>query len=67
MDFGPLTAKVSEVENADLTLPFSMEEVGRAIADMRACSALGPDGLPISFQKFGPQLQAMITDHAYIP
>ncbi|KAE8790480.1 putative NOT transcription complex subunit VIP2 [Hordeum vulgare] len=52
-DFCLLTAQVSEVENAELTLPFSPEEVDRAIASMKSCSAPGPDGLPVVyFQKF---------------
>uniref|UniRef100_A0A453SB11 Uncharacterized protein n=1 Tax=Aegilops tauschii subsp. strangulata TaxID=200361 RepID=A0A453SB11_AEGTS len=34
-DFWPLADQVSDVENAELTLPFSPEEVGRAIASMK--------------------------------
>ncbi|KAE8771878.1 putative NOT transcription complex subunit VIP2 [Hordeum vulgare] len=48
-DFWPLADRVSDVENAELTLPFSSEEVGQAIASMKACSAPGPDGLPVVF------------------
>ncbi|KAE8767479.1 putative NOT transcription complex subunit VIP2 [Hordeum vulgare] len=48
-DFWPLAAQVSDVDNAELTLPFSPEEVGRAIASMKACSAPGSDGLPVVF------------------
>ncbi|KAE8809300.1 hypothetical protein D1007_14083 [Hordeum vulgare] len=48
-DFWPLADQVSDVENAELTLPFSSEEVGQAIASMKACSAPGPDGLPVVF------------------
>ncbi|KAE8809575.1 hypothetical protein D1007_13868 [Hordeum vulgare] len=53
VDFWPLVEQVSDAENAELTLPFSPEEVGQAIASMKACSAPGPDGLPvIFFQRF---------------
>ncbi|KAE8816186.1 hypothetical protein D1007_06305 [Hordeum vulgare] len=48
-DFWLLADQVSDVENAELTLPFSPEEVGWAIASMKACSAPGPDGLPVVF------------------
>uniref|UniRef100_A0A8I6WIN8 Reverse transcriptase domain-containing protein n=1 Tax=Hordeum vulgare subsp. vulgare TaxID=112509 RepID=A0A8I6WIN8_HORVV len=52
-DFWPLAKQVSDTENAELTIPFSPEEVGHAIASMKACSAPGPDGLPvIFFQRF---------------
>ena len=44
-----------------LTLPFLPEEVKRAIMEMKANSAPGPDGLPVTFfQKFWDQLQAVI-------
>ncbi|KAE8776878.1 hypothetical protein D1007_50370 [Hordeum vulgare] len=48
-DFWPLADQVSDVENAELTLPFSSEEVGQAISSMKACSAPGPDGIPVVF------------------
>ncbi|KAE8819993.1 hypothetical protein D1007_02175 [Hordeum vulgare] len=48
-DFWSLAPQVSDTENADLTLPFSPEEVGQAIASMKACLAQGPDGLPVVF------------------
>jgi hypothetical protein len=52
-DFWPDRAMVSADENMELTLPFSPEEVRRAIMEMKVDSALGPDGLPvIFFQKF---------------
>uniref|UniRef100_A0A452YBB1 Uncharacterized protein n=4 Tax=Aegilops tauschii subsp. strangulata TaxID=200361 RepID=A0A452YBB1_AEGTS len=34
-DFRPLADQVSDAENAELTLSFSPEEVGRAIASMK--------------------------------
>ena len=52
-DFEPLGDRVSDNENAELTIPFSPEEVGRAIASMKVGSAPGPDGLSVAFfQKF---------------
>jgi mannosylglycoprotein endo-beta-mannosidase len=52
-DFWPDRAMVSADENMELTLPFSPEEVRRAIMEMKADSAPGLDGLPvIFFQKF---------------
>ncbi|KAE8770778.1 putative NOT transcription complex subunit VIP2 [Hordeum vulgare] len=48
-DFWPLAEQVSDTENAELTIPLSPEEVGHAIATMKACSAPGPDGLPVIF------------------
>ncbi|KAE8776575.1 hypothetical protein D1007_50757 [Hordeum vulgare] len=52
-DFWPLADQVSDEENAELTLPFSLEEVGQAVASMKACSAPGPDGLlVVFFQRF---------------
>ncbi|XP_020193058.1 uncharacterized protein [Aegilops tauschii subsp. strangulata] len=60
-DFRPLADQVSDAENAELTLSFSPEEVGRAIASMKACSAPGPDGLPVVFfQKFWEILRPVI-------
>ncbi|KAE8817231.1 retrotransposon unclassified [Hordeum vulgare] len=47
--FWPLADEVSDMENVELTLPFSPEEVGQAIASIKACSAPGPDGLPVVF------------------
>jgi hypothetical protein len=45
----------------ELTLPFLPEKVARAIKDMKANSAPGLDGLPVSFfQTFWEQLQAVI-------
>jgi hypothetical protein len=44
---------VSANENVELTRPFSPEEVGKAIREMKANSAPGPDGFPVVFfQKF---------------
>uniref|UniRef100_A0A453J5P5 Uncharacterized protein n=1 Tax=Aegilops tauschii subsp. strangulata TaxID=200361 RepID=A0A453J5P5_AEGTS len=34
-DFWSLADQVSDAENAELTLPFSPEEVGRAVASMK--------------------------------
>ncbi|KAE8778785.1 putative NOT transcription complex subunit VIP2 [Hordeum vulgare] len=52
-DFWPLADQVCDAENAELTLPFSPEEVGQAVASMKACSAPGPDGLlVVFFQRF---------------
>ncbi|KAE8785922.1 hypothetical protein D1007_40315 [Hordeum vulgare] len=52
-DFWPLADQVFDVENAEFTLPFSPEEVGQAIASMKACSAPGSEGLPVVyFQRF---------------
>ncbi|KAE8797184.1 retrotransposon unclassified [Hordeum vulgare] len=60
-DFWTLAAQVFEVENAELTVPFSPEEVGRAIASMKACSTAGSDGLPVVFfQKFWEILRPVI-------
>ncbi|KAE8787175.1 hypothetical protein D1007_38952 [Hordeum vulgare] len=60
-DFWPLADQVSDVENAELTLPFSSEEVGHAIASMKACSAQGPDGLPVVFfQRFWETVRPVI-------
>ena len=60
-DFWPPAEQVSDAEKAELTLPFSPEEVGRAIASMKACSAPGPDGLPVVFfQKFWEILRPII-------
>jgi hypothetical protein len=48
---------VSVLENRELTLPFLPDEVRRAIMEMKADSAPGPDGLPVVFfQKFWDQL-----------
>jgi hypothetical protein len=49
VDFWPLGARVTNDENAELTLPFLPEEVARAVRDMKANSAPGPNGLPVSF------------------
>ncbi|KAE8791846.1 Heparanase-like protein 2 [Hordeum vulgare] len=60
-DFWPLADQVSDAENAELTLPFSSEEVGQAIASMKAWSAPGPDGLPVVFfQRFWEALRPII-------
>ena len=60
-DFWPLAGRVSDIENAELTIPFSPEEVGRAIISMKAGSAPGPDGLPVAFfQKFWNVLKPVI-------
>ncbi|KAE8789554.1 hypothetical protein D1007_36198 [Hordeum vulgare] len=60
-DFWPLADQVSDVENAELTLPFSSEEVGQAIASMKACSAPGPNGLPVVFfQRFWETVRPVI-------
>jgi hypothetical protein len=40
---------VSDNENVELTRPFSPEEVRKAIVEMKADSAPGPDGLPVVF------------------
>jgi mannosylglycoprotein endo-beta-mannosidase len=61
VDFWPAGAMVSANENVELTRPFSPEEVGKAIMEMKADSAPGPDGLPvIFFQKFWEKIQAVI-------
>ena len=52
-DFWPLADRVSDNENAELTIPFSPEEVGRAITSMKAGSAPGPDGLPVASRNSG--------------
>ena len=57
----PAAARVSDAENVELTLPFSVEEVTRAVMDMKTNSAPGPDGLPvIFFQKFWEVIRAVI-------
>jgi mannosylglycoprotein endo-beta-mannosidase len=48
-DFWPVRARVSANDNMELTLPFSPDEVRRAIMEMKADSAPGPDGLPVIF------------------
>jgi hypothetical protein len=61
VDFWPVGAMVSANENAELTRPFSLEEVGKAIMEIKADSAPGPDGLPVVFfQKFWMKIQAVI-------
>ena len=47
--FWPAGAQVSGDENAELTLPFLPGEVKRAVMEMKANSAPGPDGLPVLF------------------
>ncbi|KAE8771439.1 hypothetical protein D1007_56674 [Hordeum vulgare] len=65
-DFWPLADQVSDVENAELTLSFSLEEVGRAISSLKACSAPGPDGLPVAFfQRFWETVRPVITPMFY--
>ncbi|KAE8779382.1 hypothetical protein D1007_47593 [Hordeum vulgare] len=46
-DFWPPADQVSDAENAELTLPFSPEEVGQAIAFVKVCSVIMP-----MFQEF---------------
>ena len=54
-------ARVTDDENAELTLPFLPEEVARAIMDMKANSAPGPDGLPVVFfQKFWEKIRGVV-------
>ncbi|KAE8790032.1 hypothetical protein D1007_35712 [Hordeum vulgare] len=61
VDFWPLADQVFDAENAKLTLPFSPEEVGQAIASMKACSAPGSDGLPVVFfERFWENLCPLI-------
>jgi hypothetical protein len=61
VDFWPLEARVTDDKNAELTLPFLPEEVAHAVRDMKANSAPGPNGLPVSFfQTFWEKLQAVI-------
>ncbi|KAE8770245.1 hypothetical protein D1007_58051 [Hordeum vulgare] len=64
-DFWPPADQVSDGDNAKLSLPFSSEEVGRAIASMKACSAPEPDGLRWCFPAF---LGDTAPDyHAHVP
>ncbi|KAE8798604.1 hypothetical protein D1007_26086 [Hordeum vulgare] len=52
-DLCPPEARVSHFENAELTLPFTLEEVCLAISSVKANSAPSPNGFPVSFfQKF---------------
>ncbi|KAE8790794.1 hypothetical protein D1007_34782 [Hordeum vulgare] len=61
VDFWAPVDRVSDSENAALTLPFPPEEVRLAIASMKTCSAPGPDGLPVVFfQKFRELLRPVI-------
>jgi hypothetical protein len=61
IDFWPDAARVTADENAELTLPFLPEEVARAIKEMKANLAPGPDGLPVSFfPTYWDKLQAVI-------
>ena len=48
-DLWSYEARVSVSKNGELTLPFSPDEVGRAIASMKAGSAPGLDGLLVAF------------------
>ncbi|KAM0922736.1 hypothetical protein ACQ4PT_005968 [Festuca glaucescens] len=60
-DFWPALARVSAEENASLTLPFLPEEVAHAVKEMKANSAPGPDGLPVSFfQTFWDRIQPVL-------
>ena len=60
-DLWPAGARVSDNENAKLTLPFSLEEVTREVMEMKANSAPGPDGLPvIFFQKFWEDIKTIV-------
>jgi mannosylglycoprotein endo-beta-mannosidase len=53
VNFWPVGAMVSANENVELTRPFSPEEVGKVIREMKDDSASGPNGLPVVFfQKF---------------
>uniref|UniRef100_A0A8I6X3U8 Reverse transcriptase domain-containing protein n=1 Tax=Hordeum vulgare subsp. vulgare TaxID=112509 RepID=A0A8I6X3U8_HORVV len=49
VDFWTPVDRVSDSENAALTLPFSPEQVHLAIASMKSYSAPGPDGLRINY------------------
>lgn len=61
MDLWPAGARVTDDENAELTLPFLPDEVARAIGDMKTNSAPGPDGLHVAFfQKFWEQLRPVV-------
>ena len=61
VDLWPARARVSDIENVELTLPFLSEEVARAIMEMKANSAPGPDGLPVVFFKtFWDEMKGLI-------
>ncbi|XP_048567510.1 uncharacterized protein LOC125547778 [Triticum urartu] len=52
-DFWSAADRASDSENVELTIPFSLKEVARAIASIKAGSASGPDCLlVVFFQKF---------------
>ncbi len=43
--------QVSQGENDDLLLTFTLEELDEVLAEMKLDSATGPDGLPVVFFK----------------
>lgn len=60
IDYLPVRAIVSVVENAELTLVFLLKEVSRAIMEMKPSLIADPDSLPVSFQKFWEHIQDVI-------
>ncbi len=43
--------RLSEDDNENLTKPFSMEEIEKALGEMKTNTAPGLDGLPVSFYR----------------
>lgn len=43
--------QVSNLDNTALTLPFLEDEIHKAVRDMKASPAPGPNGLPVLFLK----------------
>lgn len=55
--------RVDQEDNDFLVRPFSMEEIERALAEMKTNTAPGPDGLPVCFYKeFWEQLKDQIKE-----
>ena len=54
---------VSSSMNAELTKPYTREEVDMAIKNMASMTALGPDGMPpIFYQTFWPDIGLEVSD-----
>lgn len=54
----PVEQRISKEENAELTKPFTMQELEAAVKDMKNSTAPGPDGFSIEFYKeFWPQIR----------
>lgn len=55
--------RLSDEEANDLIKPFTMEELERALKDMDASLAPGPDGQPVgSYREFWPQIRGIMLE-----